>query len=406
MIDLDTSISFVERTTGGAVDKASRQHFRVALALLGNPHTAIPTFHVAGTNGKGAVSMMLTNGLIAMGHSVGTYMSPFVYQIRERWLVNGKPVAEEDFIAATNRVMNVILDIEQGSPSVSTFEIKTLVAFVLFEMLQLDFVVLEVGIGGLLDATNVIPPPVAAVITSIGMDHVDLLGPTIEDIAAQKAGIIKPGTGIVVCGDKNPSVQAVVMKCASDTGSPVTFPEPVESKTLELPGEHQRMNAAVTLATLEHRFGHLTNHVKDSVLRTTLPGRFESKSVNGRTVIFDGAHNQAAAKGLASAIVERCPNGRVTLVVAHSGNHDSAGFGSELVDVVDAVVVTMTPFRPQQPDSTADFYRSMSKTVTVIPDANDAIAYAIELTEPGNAIVVCGSFYLASSFEKLLQSPD
>ncbi|MEY3602351.1 MAG: hypothetical protein RL169_1595, partial [Armatimonadota bacterium] len=334
MIDLEQAINFVERTAGGAVDKASREHFRLALDRLGRPHTTTPTFHVAGTNGKGAVSMMLTNGIKAAGHSVGTYMSPFVYDIRERWLVNGKPVDEADFINATTKVMDVILNIEQGKPSVSTFEIKTLVAFVLFEMLKLDYVVLEVGIGGLLDATNVIPPPVAAIITSIGFDHVDLLGPTIEDIARQKAGIIKAGTGIIVCGDRNPSVRAVVRNCASDANTAVEFPDPVTGNRLELPGEHQRMNAAVALSALEHRFGTLSERTFDSVLGTTLPGRFESIVADGRIVVFDGAHNQAAARGLASAIRERCPEGRVTLVVAHSGNHDSAGFGSELINVV------------------------------------------------------------------------
>ncbi len=399
MINLEQAINFVERTAGGAVDKASREHFRLALDRLGRPHTTTPTFHVAGTNGKGAVSMMLTNGIKAAGHCVGTYMSPFVYDIRERWLVDGKPVDEADFINATTKVMDVILNIEQGKPSVSTFEIKTLVAFVLFEMLKLDYVVLEVGIGGLLDATNVIPPPVAAIITSIGFDHVDLLGPTIEDIARQKAGIIKAGTGIVVCGDINPSVQAVVCNCASDTNSAVEFPDPVTSKRLELPGEHQRMNAAVALSALEHRFGILSERTFDSVLGTTLPGRFESIVVDGRIVVFDGAHNQAAARGLASAIRERCPEGRVTLVVAHSGNHDSAGFGSELINVVDNVIVTTTPFRPQQPGTTAAFYASMNKSVTVVPDASAAIQHAINMTGHGKAIVVCGSFYLASSFQ-------
>ena len=401
MIDLEQAIAFVERTAGGAVDKASREHFRLALEALGRPHATIPTFHVAGTNGKGAVSMMLTNGIKASGHTVGTYMSPFVYDIRERWLVNGKPVDVADFINATTKVMDVILDIEQGKPSVSTFEIKTLVAFVLFEMLKLDYVVLEVGIGGLLDATNVIPPPIAAIITSIGFDHVELLGPTLEDIAIQKAGIIKPGTGIVVCGDRNPSVQDVVSKCAMDANTSVKFPDAVTSKMLALPGEHQRMNAAVALSALEHRFGALSECVVDSVLGTTLPGRFESKVVDGRTVIFDGAHNQAAARGLSSAIKERCPEGRVTLVVAHSGNHDSAGFGSELMNVVDNVIITTTPFRPQQPEATAAFYASMNKSVTVVPDTSAAIQHAIRMTGHGKAIVVCGSFYLASSFQDI-----
>ena len=401
MIDLEQAIAFVERTAGGAVDKASREHFRLALEALGRPHATIPTFHVAGTNGKGAVSMMLTNGIKAAGHSVGTYMSPFVYDIRERWLVNGKPVDEADFINATTKVMDVILNIEQGKPSVSTFEIKTLVAFVLFEMLKLDYVVLEVGIGGLLDATNVIPPPIAAIITSIGFDHVELLGPTIKDIAIQKAGIIKPGTGIVVCGDRNPSVQDVVSKCAMDANTSVKFPAAVTSKMLALPGEHQRMNAAVALSALEHRFGALSECVVDSVLGTTLPGRFESKVVDGRTVIFDGAHNQAAARGLSSAIKERCPEGRVTLVVAHSGNHDSAGFGSELMNVVDNVIITTTPFRPQQPEATAAFYASMNKSVTVVPDTSAAIQHAIRMTGHGKAIVVCGSFYLSSSFQDI-----
>ncbi len=398
---LDDAIAFVERTSGGAVDKVSRERFRLALDSLGNPHTKIPTFHVAGTNGKGAVSMMLTNGVLAAGHTVGTYMSPFVYDVRERWLIDGAPVAEGDFINATSKVMEAVLDVEQGTPSVSTFEIKTLVAFVLFELLGLDYIVLEVGIGGLLDATNVIPAPIAAVITSIGFDHVDLLGPTIDDIAFQKAGIIKRGTGIVVCGDANPNVRAVVNQVATKNDTSVVFPAPVDTAEMALPGTHQRMNAAVALVALEHRFGRLQDVVIRAVRSTTLPGRFETKVVDGRIVIFDGAHNQAAAKGLASAIKERCNAGKITLVVAHSGNHDSAGFGSELLDVTENIVVTCTPFRPQAPDATAAFYNAMNKRVSIITDPLAAMKHAVEMTDIGSSVVVCGSFYLASSFQKL-----
>lgn len=346
---------------------------------------------------------MLTNGIIAHGHTVGTYMSPFVYDIRERWLINGHPVDAACFISATNKVSDVVLDLENGTPSISTFEIKTLVAFVLFEMLEVDYVVLEVGIGGLLDATNVIPPPIAAIITSIGFDHVDLLGPTLEDITRQKAGIIKTGTGIVVCGDKNPVVQSVVSVCASQAQVPLTFPDALVGRTLTLPGEHQHMNVAVALAALEHRFICIPDYVANAVSTTSLPGRFETKTIEGRTVIFDGAHNQAAANGLASAIKERCPFGLVTLVVAHSGSHDGACFGAELIDCVENVVVTLTPFRPQNPVATADYYRTMNKPVTVIEDATMAIRHAIDITERGRAIVVCGSFYLASSFLKIQQ---
>jgi len=404
MMSLSDAVTFVERTTGGAVDKASRELFRKALDCLGNPHAKIPTFHVAGTNGKGAVSMMLTNGILAYGHTVGTYMSPFVYDVRERWLINGNPVSADDFVLASDRVMRIVLDIEQGKPSVSTFEIKTLVAFVLFDMLDVDYVVLEVGIGGLLDATNVIPAPVSAIITSIGFDHVDLLGPTIEDIAFQKAGIIKPETGIVVCGVGNPSVQTVIETCASEFSVPVVFPNPLSEMTLALPGDHQRMNAAVALAALEHRFETLSESIIDAVVSTTLPGRFECKVINGRTVIFDGAHNQAAARGLASAINERCGPNKVVLIVAHSGNHDSAGFGKELLGVTRHVIVTCTPFRPQAPEAAAAFYESMNTSVAIVSNPDAAIREALGLYDKDVAIVICGSFYLASSFKKLDQN--
>ena len=270
-------------------------------------------------------------------------------------------------------------------------------------MLDVDYVVLEVGIGGLLDATNVIPAPVAAIITSIGLDHVDLLGPTIEDIAFQKAGIIKPETGIVVCGDGSPSVQTVVETCASESSVPIVFPNRLSGMTLALPGDHQRMNAAVALAALEHKFGSLTDSITNAVLATTLPGRFEIKVVNGRTVIFDGAHNQAAARGLASAITERCGPNKVVLIVAHSGNHDSAGFGKELLGVTRHVIVTCTPFRPQAPEAAAAFYESMNTSVAIVSNPDAAIREALDLYDKDVAIVICGSFYLASSFKKLDQ---
>lgn len=392
-------IQFLERHTPVPKDRSNRVLFQTVLQALGHPEQRIPAIHVAGTNGKGAVSMMITNGLVTAGKRVGTYLSPFVYDIRERWLIDGKPVSVEHLSYVSDRVRRTLDVVETTGPVVSTFEIKTLVAFELFHLLALDIMVIEVGIGGLLDATNVIPAPEVAIITSIGLDHSDLLGNSIAEIAAQKAGIIKAGTKLVLSGVDEPETRAVIDHTAHRFDINVEYPEPV-TQTCLLPGRHQKQNAA-----LAHRaVTFVCKNIQDvlpAILETTLPGRFETKIVMGRILVFDGAHNPAAAHTLCQAVRERFPCQQITLVVAHTGGHDSQAFADELIPIVNQIYVTQTQFRPIAVDVLLRNYNGFPASIVSDTDMFTAVDKAIQATPQGDIVLITGSFYLAPTFQRL-----
>ncbi|MBC8009507.1 MAG: bifunctional folylpolyglutamate synthase/dihydrofolate synthase, partial [Burkholderiales bacterium] len=260
-------------------------------ALLDNPERVVPVLHVAGTNGKGSVAAMLASILRAAGQRAGMYTSPHLVRLGERVQVDGVPLSEAEILAYVAELEPMAAALERGMPgeAPSFFEFMTAMAFLQFARRGCDAAVVEVGLGGRLDATNIVIPEVS-VITSIGLDHCELLGGSFAEIAAEKAGIIKPGVPVVI-GRLPAEAEAVIRRIAAENDAPLTSVREVFGETLEnyprpaLEGDYQRVNAATaTLAAraVAERFGIADAHIAAGLARVVWPGRWQ------RTRLADG----------------------------------------------------------------------------------------------------------------------
>ena len=306
--------------------RPSLDAIRGICAALGDPQLKFRAIHVAGTNGKGAVCAILDAALRAGGLRIGRYTSPHLVRINERFFLDGAPISDEVLERAADKVFHADSSSNSNSSSNSIygltfFEALTAVAFLVYAEAKVDYAVLETGLGGRLDATNVCRPELC-VITKIGLDHCDWLGDTVEKIAAEKAGIIKKGVPIVL-GKNDPAVVAVVKARASEVGAPFVYAPDVADESeipdgFSLVGSFNRENAVTAIAALK-TLG-LTKGMAEGLGNVVWPGRFQRV---GRFII-DGAHNPPAARALAAALRKYAPfAGSVpTLVAGFCGDKD------------------------------------------------------------------------------------
>ncbi|MFM9092597.1 MAG: bifunctional folylpolyglutamate synthase/dihydrofolate synthase [Verrucomicrobiota bacterium] len=282
---------------------------RLLAAALGHPERAVPCLHVAGTNGKGSVSAMLDAILRAAGWRTGLYTSPHLVHLGERVQVDRHPLTEDEIIAYVTELEPIAARHGATDPgdTPAFFELMTAMAFLQFTRKACDFSVIEVGLGGRLDATTVVTPEVA-VITSIAMDHCEILGDTLGRIAAEKAGIIKPGRPLVV-GRVPPEAEAVIGRIAAERGAPVRWVRRVYGDDLaayprtSLEGDYQRWNAATaTLAAeaLDARWRLAPDVIRAGLAAVEWPGRWQRVRAGGRLVILDSSHNPEGAAVLSS----------------------------------------------------------------------------------------------------------
>jgi len=298
---------------------------RLLAAALGHPERAVPCLHVAGTNGKGSVSAMLDAILRAAGWRTGMYTSPHLVHIGERVQVDRHPLTEEEIIAYATELEPVAERLAARDPgdAPAFFELMTAMAFLQFARKGCDVSVIEVGLGGRLDATTVVTPEVA-VITSIAMDHCEILGNTLGRIAAEKAGIIKPGRPLVV-GRVPPEAEEVIARIAAERGAPVRWVRQVYGDDLaayprtSLEGDYQRWNAATaTLAaeSLDARWRITPAVIRAGLAAVDWPGRWQRTRAGGRLVILDSSHNPEGAAVLASNLARLVSEtGRRPLVI-------------------------------------------------------------------------------------------
>lgn len=298
-------------------------NMKAMMERLGNPQDQLKYVHVAGTNGKGSVIAYLYSTLSAAGYRVGRYTSPAIYSYRERMEVAGVPVSREKFAGYVTQVAEAIDNMTRANlPHPTPFEIETAVAFLFFAEEKCDLVLMEVGMGGDLDATNIIRNVLAAVITSVGIDHQDFLGKTLQEIAEKKAGIIKPGCAVISAVQEK-EAESVIRREAEKAGTEVCFPEPahlIENREvfgkqyfiydnseyeIPLPGTHQIGNACEALEVLKilekKGFPTTLEQRKQGLKETKWNGRFSVISKQP-LMIVDGAHNPPAAKALAESV--------------------------------------------------------------------------------------------------------
>ena len=375
-------------------------------AALGDPQAAFRSVIVAGTNGKGSVTAMVDTALRAAGHRSARYTSPHLVRIEERFVIDGREVTPQALETAALIVQGAaegLLAAGELDALPTFFECTTAAAFVLFRDAQVDVAVLEVGLGGRLDATNIVSP-IAAAIVSIDMDHEAQLGHSIASIAAEKAGVIKPGIP-VVCGPLPPDALAVVERvCAEQQARLIradldaAIASRLAGLPLALPGEHQRANAAVAAALLEAldrdpvsdlRIG--TEAIEVGLTTASWPARLERFDVAGCGVLLDAAHNPAGARALAAYLRETHPDG-VTLVFGAMQDKAIDDMLRELIPAAATIVTTTAP-SPRAADA-ADLARraaALGARADAIPDPMAAVSYACSSER---TVVVAGSIFL------------
>jgi len=433
------SFTDYEKKTGySAAESFDLRRPRELLALLGDPQGRFPSILVAGTKGKGSTSAMVASILRAAGLHVGFYSQPHLHTFRERirvddWLIGPQELADvvEAVAPAVEELMGRRPDL--GFPT--TYEVATAAAMHYFASRSLDLVVLEVGLGGRLDATNVVEPLIS-VITPISLDHVQILGNTIAEIAREKAGIIKEG-GLVVAADQTAEALDVIRGVAAarsarllvaslhlvDGGEELTV-APLEGRArahprrertrvvlrgpsgrayrVELPllGAHQLSNAATAIAVVEElgRKGFPVDEgaVERGLAQVRWPGRLEILS-REPLVVADGAHNVDSAGKLAAALRESFAYRRLILVLATSADKDVRGIAAALCPAASAVIATRSRHpRAADPARLMEAAREFSPHVEVAPDLQSALALAMALADPADLICVTGSLFIVA----------
>ena len=417
---------------------------RRLLTRLGNPDIGLPIVHIAGTKGKGSTSAMLAAVLEAANYSPGVFSSPHLERIEERLAVNGRPCEPDELVAEVAALQPVVAQIDQEADAApeaqlrpTFFEIVTALALRYFARRQVDLAVLEVGLGGRLDATNVCQPAVTA-ITSISLDHTRQLGDTLPKIAVEKAGIIKPGVPVVV-GQMPDGPRAVIESIARERGSraivagrdfAVDFSPPnlasfhlldahqpfeLASTSLALRGQHQAQNAAVVIAiALElRRQGWLisTEAMRRGLARTVLPGRVEVVN-QSPLVVLDVAHNVASASALRQCLEEQFEADQKILVLAATKEKDAAGIAKELLPWFDRLIVTQyqANARAVPAEQLAELCRPVwaaahkplsADRFQIVPRPEDAWALASREAGGKDLICVTGSFFLVAELRGL-----
>ena len=370
---------------------------------LGRPDRAFRSVHIAGTNGKGSVTAMIDAALRAAGHRSARYTSPHLIDIRERFVIDGRPVSATALDAAIVSVRAAADGLRadgvlQADPTY--FEVTTAVAFELFRAAAVDVAVLEVGLGGRLDATNVVSPVVTA-ITTIAFDHEQYLGSTLADIAREKAGIIKPGVPVVV-GDVEPDVFDVIERVARDRGAPLVRARQDHGFAVGLRGTHQLANAAVAIGVLKvldaQGIAVPAAAMAQGLADPSWPGRLDLRKFgDGREILLDAAHNPAGAHALASYLQARA---KMPLVFAAMQDKDLEGMLRVLLPAVDRVVVTRASNRRSaDPAVLARLARAIrpEMTVSIEPSPDAAIAAAWRMSP---RIVAAGSIFLLGDVMK------
>ena len=391
------------------------------MSVLADPHRTYPVVHITGTNGKGSTAAMVTEVLVAHGLSVGTYTSPNLTRVNERIARNGEPIDDATLVA-------VLAGLAAVEPMVAgqltRFELLTAAAYAWFADEAVDAAVVEVGVGGRWDCTNVVDSDVA-VVTNISFDHTDVLGPTLVDIATDKSGIFKPSSRVVI-GETDPAIASLLAGAARQVGAESVWVRPQDVRCranrmavggrlvdIETPlgryddlfvplhGAHQGDNAAVAVAAAEAFFGSALDPavVSEGLAAVTVPGRLE---VIGRhpLVVIDGAHNVAGMTVLSRALVEEfAVPGAAVAVVGMLRGRDPVAMLEQLLSAGVRSVVVCEPDSPRAlpAEVVAEAGAGLGLAVEVVGDVGEAVSMAVGRAMVDDLVIVCGSFYVVGA---------
>ena len=385
------------------------------LELLGNPQDQLKFIHIAGTNGKGSTLAYTSTALKAAGYRVGRYISPTIFSYRERIQVNEEYISREGLIRLTEQIKKVGEQmLAEGSGHPTMFEAETALAFLWFVEQKCDIVVLEVGMGGLTDATNVIKNTIVAGLASISMDHIGVLGNTLGEIAVQKAGIIKPGC-TVVSAAQQPEAKQVILDAAERCGCEVHFAEPekivkkergllrqvfdYKDRTdveISLSGEYQFDNAALALEILDacraKGFSIPEEAIREGFRSTVWLGRF---SVIAKNPLFlmDGAHNRDAARVLRESILQDLKGKRIIYIMGVLADKEYEEVARQTAPLAAEIITIMTPDNPRAlpAEALAETVKLYNPHVHPAASIAEAVAEARRMAGPEDVILAFGS---------------
>ena len=391
------------------------------LARIGNPHHKLKFVHVAGTNGKGSTCAMIAKTLTIAGYRTGLYISPFINRFNERMQLDGEPISDA-LLAEITAFVRPHAEAMADHPT--EFELITVIAFEYFLRLQADIVVLEVGMGGELDSTNVVGTPELAIITNIGLDHTRELGPTMADIAKAKAGIIKPD-GDVLIYDQNPEADEVFANACLTRGARLHITDhsrisnvsaslealsfdcaPYGTLRCGLIGTYQAKNAAVAITALEllmQKGWHITErHIRDGLRRVRWPARFELLQQNP-IFIADGGHNPQGIAAVAESLQEHFPARRITFLIGIMADKDVPQMIDRLAPLAQEFI-TVTPDNPRalRADALAAMLAERGLTATSRDSVAEGVRLAIERAGTDGVVCALGSLYLLGDVRALL----
>ncbi|MGA1867572.1 MAG: bifunctional folylpolyglutamate synthase/dihydrofolate synthase [bacterium] len=403
------------------------------LSALGSPHNKLRCIHVAGTNGKGSTCAMIASILKTAGFKTGLYTSPHLVDISERIQINGTPISRDELIECVTLIMNAIEEIQFKDTYPTYFEVLTVCAFYYFASRNVDFAIFETGMGGRLDATNVIEKPLITIITNIELEHKAYLGDTIENIAFEKAGIIKLACPLI-CGEKKSQAYAVIKKKAAEHNAPLFWvPElyhyviearssegysiTVQRKdrvlaTIHLPllGDYQIQNLLLILESVRVLNTFIQkkiteDHLRQGLLHTHWPGRMHIIQRNPY-IILDGAHNPPAAQELASSIPKVFSYNTLILIIGILNDKDIGGICTRVVPIADYLIITSPKFeRRAAPEKVRDIiyeHCSFIPHTRICQNLLDALREAQEIASPKDLILVTGSLYVVGEALEIL----
>ena len=392
--------------------KPGLERISMLLDLLDNPQDKIKTIHIAGTNGKGSTSTMISNMLIAEGKKTGLFTSPYVIDFCERIQINGKNVNKDIFAECVTEVREKTEELNKKDIIITEFEAITASAFLCFVKTGCEYVVLEVGLGGRFDATNVIKKPEAVVITSISLDHIAILGDTISKIAFEKCGIIKENVPVITSSNQQDDALKVITETSDNKNCQLTITNPKETEILDdsifgtvfaysnnvyktkLTGNHQIENTvnAIECAKI---LGISENAISQGIENTRMIARMEVIGENP-LVIRDGGHNEGCANALHDFLTKyKVEN--INMLIGLMADKDCEGYVSKIAPLCKSVV-TVTPSNPRALDSEKlkQIAEKYCDNVKSINNPQDGYKYILSNTKKDETILVCGSFYMMS----------
>jgi len=419
------SFTDYEKIPGIAYTSANYDLRRMEKLLqpLGNPHLGTKTVHIAGTKGKGSTAAMISQVLMTAGYKTGLFTSPHLHTLRERVRINGTMISEADFAALVTKLKPIVEKVnkEAAYGALTTFEILTAVIFAYFKKSGVDFQVLEVGLGGRLDATNVAKADVC-VITSISLDHTEILGDAVAKIAAEKAGIIKPGCMVVSAPQVKEAEKVIEQACRQkrakliQAGKDITWQKTdgdlhqqnlkIEGRTgsydltIPLLGDHQLENAATALAALEGLIclgaKISAQNIAQGFSQVSWPGRLQILS-HEPMVVVDGAHNAYSMRKLVESIRNHFTCNRCFVIFGTSCDKDIPGMAQELRPLTDNIIITSSSHpRAASISILVEEFAKQGIKANVIENISTAISEALAVTQKTGLILVTGSLFVVA----------